>query len=39
MKNNCTIIDVIDDEVTIKVGQVYIVGFANSGVQKKSEMK
>lgn len=34
MKHDCTIIDVIGDVVTIKVGQVYIVGFVNSGVSK-----
>lgn len=34
MEYNCTIIDVIGDEVTIKVEQIYIVGFANSGVSK-----
>lgn len=34
MKYSCTIIDVVGDVVTIKVGQVYIVGFVNSGVSK-----
>lgn len=37
MKHNCTIIDIDDDygEVTIKVGEEYIVGFVDSGVLKE----
>lgn len=35
MKYNCTIINIDDDEVTIGVGEVQIVGFVNSGLSKE----
>lgn len=37
MKYNCIIIDAADDfdEVTVKVGKAYIVGFVNSGITKE----
>ena len=35
MQYNCTIINSDDEEVTIKIGDVYITGFANSGISKK----
>lgn len=35
MKYNCTIVDIDDEEITVKIGDVYITGFANSGVLKE----
>lgn len=35
MKYNCIIEDIKDEEVTVKIGDIDITGFANSGVLKK----
>lgn len=35
MKYNCTIIDIDDDEITIKIGKTYITGFCNKGILKQ----
>ena len=35
MKYNCIIVNVNDEEVTVKIGNVYITGFVNSGILKK----
>lgn len=35
MKYNCTIIDIDDDEITIKIGKVSITGFCNNGILKQ----
>lgn len=35
MKYNCTIVNINDEEITIKIGDVYITGFSNSGVSKE----
>lgn len=35
MKYNCIIVNINDEEVTIKIGDVYITGFANFGVLKE----
>ncbi len=35
MKYNCEIINIVDDEVTIRIGNVCITGFVNCGVTKK----
>lgn len=35
MKYNCVIANVKDEEVTVKIGDVYITGFANFGVSKE----
>lgn len=34
MKYNCTIVNSNEEEITIKIGDVYITGFANSGILK-----
>lgn len=35
MKYNCTILDINDEEITIKIGNAHITGFSNSGVSKE----
>lgn len=35
MKYNCTIVNINDEEITIKIGNIYIIGFSNSGVSKE----
>ena len=35
MKYNCEIINIVDDEVTIRIGNVCITGFVNCGVTKR----
>lgn len=35
MKYNCTIIDIDDDEITIKIGTASITGFCNNGILKQ----
>lgn len=35
MKYKCTIVDINDEEITIKIGNAHITGFSNSGVSKK----
>ncbi len=35
MKYNCTIIDIDDDEITIKIGKANITGFCNNGTLKQ----
>lgn len=34
MKNSCTIVDIADEEITVKIGDIFITGFSNSGVLK-----
>lgn len=35
MKYNCTIVNINDEEITIKIGDLAITGFVNSGVLKE----
>lgn len=35
MKYNCTIIDIDDEEITIKIGTTSIIGFCNNGILKQ----
>lgn len=35
MKYNCTIIDIDDDEITIRIGTTCIAGFCNNGILKQ----
>lgn len=35
MKYNCTIVNINDEEITIKIDDTYITGFANSGSLKE----
>lgn len=35
MRYNCKIIDIDEEEVTIGIGNIYITGFVNCGVQKE----
>lgn len=35
MTYKCKIIDVDEEEVTLKIGEVYITGFVNCGIKKK----
>lgn len=35
MKYNCIIVDINDEEITIKIGDAHITGFSNSGVSKE----
>lgn len=36
MKYNCKIINVVDDEVTIRIGDAYITWFVNCGIIKET---
>ena len=36
---NCKIIDIDEEEITIKIGDTYITGFANCGVDKEAKEK
>ena len=35
MKYKCTILDINDEDITIKIGNAHITGFSNSGVSKE----
>lgn len=35
MKYDCTIVNINDEEITIKIGDAHITGFSNSGVSKE----
>ena len=35
MKYNCKIINIVEDEVTIRIGDAYITGFVNCGITKE----
>ncbi len=35
MKYNCTIVNINDEEITIKIGDTHITGFSNSRVSKE----
>lgn len=39
MRYNCTVVNFNEEEVTIKIGDVYLTGFANSGILKKNGEK
>ena len=39
MKYKCEIINIVDDEVTVRIGDVYITGFVNCGIIKEIGQK
>ena len=34
MEYNCKIINIVDDEATVRIGDAYITGFVNCGINK-----
>ena len=39
MKYKCEIINIVDDEVTVRIGYIYITGFVNCGIIKEIGQK